>query len=42
MSGILVLLLIITFIAGYLFNSFEVWILKNKIKDLKKKYGVKE
>ena len=41
MSGLLVLLLI-AFIAGYLFNSFEVWILKNKIKDLEKKCGVKE
>jgi hypothetical protein len=41
MSGILVLLLI-TFIAAYLFNSFEIWILKNKIKDLKTKCGVKE
>ena len=42
MNGALVFLLIIAFITGYLFNSFEVWILKNKIKDLKKKYEVKQ
>jgi len=35
-------LLLVTFIAGYMANILEVWNLKDKIKNLKKKYEVEE